>query len=173
MKVLHVLDHSLPYFSGYGFRSDYILRAQRRLGLHPVAVTSPKHEEFKLECETVDGIDYHRLRLPRLLGRVPLLNHAACLAALARKVGRLAEELKVDVLHAHSPAINGLAALRAARELNLPMVYELRYYEEDAAVDRNKTKRNSIRYLLVRRLEQMALDQSARVATIRDRKSVV
>src|SRR5262249_38469256 len=141
MKVLHVLDHTLPHCSGYAFRSDYILRAQRRLGIHPVVVTSPKHEEFKHDCEMVDGIEYHRLRLPRLLGGIPLLNHAACLAALTKKVGRLAEELKVDVLHAHSPVINGLAALGASRELNLPVVYELRYYEEDAAVDRNKTRR--------------------------------
>src|SRR5262245_40503750 len=61
-KVLHVLDHSLPYFSGYSFRSDYIISAQRRLGLRPVVVTSPRHEDFERKCETVDGVDYHRLR---------------------------------------------------------------------------------------------------------------
>jgi PEP-CTERM/exosortase A-associated glycosyltransferase len=166
MRVLHVLDHSLPHFSGYGFRSDYLLRAQRRLGLDPVVVTSPKHGGFKSECETVDGIDYHRLRPPKFFSRVPLLSHAACLTALANKIGRLAEELRVDVLHAHSPATNGLAASRAAQALNLPMVYELRYYEEDAAVDRNKTTQNSLRYRLVRGLEQVALARAARVTTI-------
>jgi PEP-CTERM/exosortase A-associated glycosyltransferase len=166
MKVLHVLDHSLPYFSGYSFRSDYILRAQRRLGLHPVVVTSPKHEDFRSECETVDGIDYYRLRLPRLSARIPLFNQAVCLSTLTREVRRLAENLQVDVLHAHSPAISGLATFRAARDLNLPVIYELRYYEEDAAVDRRKTRHNSLRYRLTRALEQAVLKKAARVTTI-------
>jgi PEP-CTERM/exosortase A-associated glycosyltransferase len=169
MKVLHVLDHSLPYFSGYSFRSDYIIRAQRRLGWRPVVVTSPKHEDFKDEYETVDGIDYHRLRWPEYSARlpgVPLLKQAACVAALAKKIGRLAADLKPDVIHAHSPALNGLAVLRAVRALDLPWIYELRYYDEDAAVDRGKTKHNSPRYRLARRLEQSALENAARVTTI-------
>jgi len=169
MKVLHVLDHSLPYFSGYSFRSDYILRAQRRLGLQPVVVTSPKHEDFKRECETIDGVDYHRLRWPGFtspLRRIPLLSQAFCLAALTKDIRRLAEALKVDVIHAHSPATNGLAAARAARESNLPVVYELRYYDEDAAVDRGKTSYNSLRYRLTRRLEQSSLEKATRVTTI-------
>ncbi|MGE0128624.1 MAG: TIGR04063 family PEP-CTERM/XrtA system glycosyltransferase [Blastocatellales bacterium] len=166
MKVLHVLDHSLPYFSGYSFRSDYILRAQRQLGLHPVVVTSPKHENFRHECETVDGVDYHRLRWPRFSARIPLVNQAVCLAVLTKEIRRLAGVLKVDVIHAHSPSINGLAAVRAAHESNLPVIYELRYYDEDAAVDRGKTSYNSLRYRLTRRLEQSALEKATRVTTI-------
>jgi len=169
MKVLHVLDHSLPYFSGYGFRSDYIISAQMRLGLHPVVVTSPKHEDFKHECETIVGVDYHRLRWPGFttpLRRIPLLSQAFCLAALTKEIRRLAEALKVDLIHAHSPATNGLAALRAARESNLPVVYELRYYDEDAAASRGKTSHNSLRYRLTRRLEQSALEKATRVTTI-------
>lgn len=169
MNILHVLDHSLPYFSGYSFRSDYIIRAQRRLGLRPVVLTSPKHEDFKAECETVDGIDYHRLHWPGYSARlpgVPLLKQAACVAALTKKIGRLVVDLKPDVIHAHSPALNGLAALRVARALGLPWIYELRYYDEDAAVDRGKTRHNSPRYRLARRLEQSALEKAARVTTI-------
>lgn len=166
MKVLHVLDHSLPYFSGYSFRSDYIIRAQRRLGLHPVVITSPKHEDFRRECETVDGIDYRRLRWPRFSARIPLLNHTACLAVLTKEIKRLAKDLNVDLIHAHSPAINGLAASRASHELNLPVIYELRYYDEDAAVARGKTKSNSLRYHLTRKLEQSVLEKAVRVTTI-------
>ncbi len=169
MKILHVLDHSLPYFSGYSFRSDYIIRAQRRLGWRPAVVTSPKHEDFKDECETVDGIDYHRLRWPEYSARlrsVPLLKQAVCVAALAKKIRRLAADLKPDVIHAHSPALNGLAVSRVARSLGLPWIYELRYYEEDAAVDRGKTRHNSPRYRLARRLEQSALEKATRVTTI-------
>ncbi len=169
MRILHVLDHSLPYFSGYSFRSDYIVGAQKRSGLSPVVVTSPKHEDFRRECETIGEVDYHRLRWPAVtapLRKIPLLSHSLCVAALTKEIKRLAEALKVDVIHAHSPATNGLAALRAALESNLPVIYELRYYDEDAAAGRGKTSYNSPRYLLSRRLEQSVLEKAARVTTI-------
>ncbi len=35
MKVLHVLDHSLPYLSGYSIRSKYIIEFQKRVGISP------------------------------------------------------------------------------------------------------------------------------------------
>jgi len=169
MKVLHILDHSLPYFSGYSFRSDYIINAQMRMGLHPVALTSPKHEDFNRECETIDGVDYHRLRWPGFttpLRKISLLSQAFCLTALTKEIRRLAEALKVDVIHAHSPATNGLAASQVARDANLPVVYELRYYDEDAAASRGKTSHNSLRYRLTRRLEQSVLEKATRVTTI-------
>jgi glycogen synthase len=171
MRVLHVLDHSLPYFSGYSFRSDYIIRMQQRLGLQPVVVTSPKHEDFTAAKETRDGIEYYRLNWPAFYvlpkpHTVPLLKQAACVAEMSKQITKLAAELKVDLLHAHSPSLNGLAAGRAARQLGLPCVYEVRYYEEDAAVDRRKLSFNSPLYRLSRRLEWEALKRADRVVTI-------
>lgn len=168
MKVLHVLDHSLPYFSGYSFRSDAILRAQRQLDWQPVVVTSPKHEEFTNDVETIGGIEYHRTHWPPFskLQAVPMVKQMAAVAALSKQIKRLAAELRVDVIHAHSPSLNGLAAAQAAKALKLPWVYELRYYEEDAAVDRGKTRHNSLRYRLAARMEQQALEQADGVTTI-------
>ena len=171
MRILHILDHSLPYFSGYSFRSDYIIRTQRKLGLQPFVVTSPKHEDFTETQETRDGIDYYRMAWPSFYvlpkpHQVPLLRQAACVAELAKQVAKLAQSLNVDVLHAHSPSLNGLAAGRAARQLGLPCVYEVRYYEEDAAVDRGKMTFNSPLYRLSRRLEKSALQRADRVVTI-------
>jgi glycogen(starch) synthase len=87
-------------------------------------------------------------------------------AALTKQIKRLAAELRVDLIHAHSPSLNGLAAAQAAKALGLPWVYELRYYEEDAAVDRGKTRHNSLRYRLAARLEQQALELADAVTTI-------
>ena len=42
MKVLHVLDHSLPVASGYSYRSRSIVTFEKRLGLSPVVLTSPR-----------------------------------------------------------------------------------------------------------------------------------
>lgn len=168
MRILHVLDHSLPYFSGYSFRSASILRAQQRLGWQPVALTSPKHENFPAEIETIDGIEYHRTPWPPIskFQAVPMVRQMASVAALTQQIKRLAAELRVDLIHAHSPSLNGLAAAQAAKALGLPWVYELRYYEEDAAVDRGKTRHNSLRYRLAARLEQQALEQADAVTTI-------
>ena len=41
-RALHVLDHSLPIGSGYSYRSRSIVTFQKRLGLDPVVLTSPK-----------------------------------------------------------------------------------------------------------------------------------
>jgi PEP-CTERM/exosortase A-associated glycosyltransferase len=171
MRVLHVLDHSLPYLSGYSFRSSYLINMQRRLGLQPLVVTSPKHEDFTEPREKLNEVDYYRLKWPSFYFLpaprvIPLLKQAACLAALRKQITRLARELKVDLIHAHSPSLNALAASGAAQRLGLPWIYELRYYEEDAAVDRGKTKYQSLRYRLAQRLEQEALKRADLVVTI-------
>lgn len=168
MKILHVLDHSLPYFSGYSFRSQYILRSQQQSGNEVFAVTSPKHENFSSEIETINGIQYHRTHWPVIstLQAVPMARQIATVATLAKEVKRLVVELQAEVIHAHSPSLCGLAAAKAAKALKLPMVYELRYYEEDAAVDRGKTRYNSLRYRLGQRAELEALHQADAVTTI-------
>ena len=171
MRILHVLDHSLPYFSGYSFRSSYIINTQRQMGLSPFVVTSPKHENFSASQETLDDVAYYRVRWPGFHflpapQKFPLLRHSACVAALAAEITRLARELKIDVIHAHSPSLDGLAAGRAARKLKLPWLYELRYYEEDAAVDRGKITDHSPRYRLARMLEQKVLESADVVVTI-------
>jgi len=74
MKILHILDHSLPLHSGYTFPSQNIFREQRKRGWEPVVLTSPKHEQsWKGEWaakEEFDGIPYYRTGLVRK-GRIP------------------------------------------------------------------------------------------------------
>ena len=42
MRILHILDHSIPLHSGYTFRTAAILREQRALGWETFHLTSPK-----------------------------------------------------------------------------------------------------------------------------------
>ena len=42
MRILHVLDHSIPLHSGYTFRTAAILREQRALGWENYHLTSAK-----------------------------------------------------------------------------------------------------------------------------------
>ena len=79
MKILHILDHSLPLHSGYVFRTLGILRAQRALGWETVHLTSPKQTEHTIEVnrsdvliDEVDGWRFHRTpKLPDLLAKLP------------------------------------------------------------------------------------------------------
>ena len=168
MKILHVLDHSVPLFSGYSFRSRSIIHAQRALGLNPVVLTSPKHGSSRDGVEEIEGIRYYRTAaLPGALS-VPFVREMQLMARLGRRISAVAKEEKIDLIHSHSPLLNGLPALRAARQLGIPLVYESRAFWEDAAVDHGTFAEGSFRYRVSRALETFLFRHADRVVTICD-----
>ena len=78
----------------------------------------------------------------------------------------MARQTRPDVLHAHSPALNAWPALRVGRRLGIPVVYEVRAFWEDAAVDLGTSSEWGIRYRLTRQLETSALRRVDAVTTI-------
>ena len=70
MRILHILDHSLPKHSGYAFRTLAILREQRALGWETLQLTSPRQGPTTAEFEDVDGWRFHRTPLAEV-ARVP------------------------------------------------------------------------------------------------------
>ena len=78
----------------------------------------------------------------------------------------LAQRFRPDILHAHSPVLNALPALRVGRRLGMPVVYEVRALWEDAAVDHGTTTEGSVRYRASRALETFALRRADHVTTI-------
>ncbi|HEY6817631.1 MAG TPA: TIGR04063 family PEP-CTERM/XrtA system glycosyltransferase, partial [Croceibacterium sp.] len=85
---------------------------------------------------------------------------------LAEAIGALVEDWRPDVLHAHSPALCGMAALRAARRHGLPLVYEIRAFWEDAAVGNGNGREGSLKYRLTRGLENRVIAGADTVVTI-------
>jgi len=165
MRVVHVLDHSIPLHSGYTFRTLALLREQRRLGWETFHLTSPKHTAPGPLVETVDGWEFHRTPLADA-PKWPLLAENALMRAVQRRLLALAREVRADLIHVHSPVLNALPALRVGRELGIPVVYEVRAFWEDAAVDHGTTTEGSLRYRATRALETRALRQAAHVFTI-------
>ena len=166
-KILHVLDHSIPLHSGYTFRTLSILREQRKLGWETFHLTSPKHVGSTLLEETVDG--WHFYRTPAAIGRsasLPLIGEIALMRQVESRLEQLAKYLAPDILHAHSPVLNAIPALRVGRRLGLPVVYEVRAFWEDAAVDHGTTTEGSLRYRATRALETYALKRADHVTTI-------
>jgi PEP-CTERM/exosortase A-associated glycosyltransferase len=70
------------------------------------------------------------------------------------------------LLHAHSPVLNAIPAIRAGRKLGLPVVYEIRAFWEDAAVDHGTYAEESCKYKLVRSIETRACRQVDQVAIL-------
>jgi PEP-CTERM/exosortase A-associated glycosyltransferase len=87
-------------------------------------------------------------------------------AALADAIIALHARWPFDILHAHSPALNGLAAHRAAQQLGLPLVYEIRAFWEDAAVGNGTCNEGSAKYRLTRALENHVVRNADTVAVI-------
>ncbi len=167
MRVLHVLDHSIPLHSGYTFRTRAILREQRRLGWETFQITGAKQGAASCLQETVDGLSFYRTPpWGGPLEKLPVLNQWAVIQGLARRLDQVIAETKPDLLHAHSPALNGMAALAAARRAGLPLVYEVRAFWEDAAVDHGTSREGDLRYRASRALETHVLRRAAAVTTI-------
>lgn len=167
MRILHILDHSIPLHSGYTFRTAAILREQARLGFETHHVTSPKHGKVDALSETVDGLTFHRTPPSEAAwAGAPLLGELELMRQLERRLDVLIGELKPAILHAHSPVLNGIPAIRAGRRHGIPVVYEVRAFWEDAAVDHGTTREGSLRYRATRALETWALRRASHVTCI-------
>ena len=160
-RVLHVLDHSLPLQSGYTFRTRAILKAQQAGGLEVKAITGLRHRAEGPDVEEAEGLAFHRTR-----GVPGVAREWGEIAALTNAISALVAKWRPDVLHAHSPALCGLAALRAARRHDLPLLYEIRAFWEDAAVGNGTGREGSVKYRLTRGLENRVVAGADAVVTI-------
>ena len=167
MRILHILDHSIPLHSGYTFRTLSILKEQRALGWNTFHLTGSKQENCRVLEEDVDGWHFYRTHAASsLAAKLPVLNQAAVIDSLTRRLDQVAKIVKPDILHAHSPVLNALPALRVGRKMGIPVVYEVRAFWEDAAVDHGTSREGGIRYRLTQELESYALRRVNAITTI-------
>ncbi len=163
-RILHVLDHSLPTHSGYTFRTRALMKAQVAKGWEVAGVTGVRHPEPGPDGETVDGLTFYRT--VSIAPAPPVINEWREIRALARRVEALAQQWKPDLLHAHSPVLDGLAALRVGKKLGIPVIYEIRAFWEDASVGNGTGREGSLRYRLTKGLETHAVKSADAVAVI-------
>lgn len=167
MRILHVLDHSIPLHSGYTFRTAALLREQRALGWETFHVTSPKQGMSSVAEETVDGLSFFRTPPAQGMGvNWPVMGEWQLMRALEARIEEVANQIKPDIIHAHSPVLNAMPALSVGCKLEIPVVYEIRAFWEDAAVDHGTTREGSLRYRLTRALETSAIRRANHVFTI-------
>lgn len=132
-------------------------------------LTSPKHEESwkgpSEEREEIGGFRYYRT------GALPhndsfLRAELRLMTSLGRRMREVIEIEKPDLIHSHSPVLNAIPALRVARKLRLPVVYEIRAFWEDAAVDHGTYKEGSWKYRLLSWIETWVCHKVDRIAIL-------
>jgi PEP-CTERM/exosortase A-associated glycosyltransferase len=165
MKILHVLQNSLPSLTGYAIRSNGLMRALQRHGVDIVAVTGAVETRAREAVEEVEGIRYYRTLKSIPESRSPFREWQLYRMLLERLEEVTAIE-RPDALHVHSPVYNGLAALRVARRAGIPCIYEMRAVWEDAAVDQKKFTASSPMYRASRALETHVLKRAAAAVAI-------
>ena len=124
MRILHLLDHSAPHRSAYALRTTAILRQQRAMGWHTIQLTGPRQGGAEPERNR-DGWHYFRTEPAGAHSRLALLRQLGAVNLIARRLRKVVQLTRPDLLHAHSPAENALAALRVGRQLALPVLFEL------------------------------------------------
>ena len=164
MRILHVLDHSLPLQSGYTFRTRAIVKAQLEKGWEVACLTGPRQRQDDSQTEIVDGITFHRTP-PPAAGPSPIAEWRE-IRAISARLDALVREWRPDQLHAHSPVLTALAALPVARRHSIPLLYEIRAFWEDAAVGNGTGREGSPRYHLTRLLETHVARKADAVAVI-------
>jgi len=170
-KVLYALEMSLPHRqSGYTFRSHYVLKNLKVLGIEPAVSTRPGFPRDQglnrySPVDLLEGVPYQRLEVEGEAdyNKHPLdlylKNYAQCLYELALKE-------KPGLIHAVSNFKNGIAGRCVASALGLPFVYELRGLWEDSLVAKGVIGTDSEQYSNFRDVETACLNRADSVVTI-------
>ncbi|MFN0316533.1 MAG: TIGR04063 family PEP-CTERM/XrtA system glycosyltransferase [Burkholderiales bacterium] len=166
-RILHVLDHSIPLHSGYTFRTAAILREQRKLGWETFHMTGPKQGASALQEEEIEGLHFFRTAWqPGGLARLGGFREVSQMRSMERRLGEIVERVRPNIIQAHSPVLNAIPALRTGKRHNIPVVYEIRAFWEDAAVDHGTSREGDLRYRAARALETYAIRKAGHITTI-------
>jgi glycosyltransferase involved in cell wall biosynthesis len=188
-RILHVAATSQPYTNGYTMRLASIVATQREQGLCPMVLTSPFYPgrvpaDRQVE---IDGVRHfrhvhpiedgrraglvarlHALRARRgAVGAVStVLEEELLMRGLRRRIREVANEQQVELIHVHTPYRCALPALRAGRELGLPVVYEIRGNWEDTAVSDGLLAEGGFGYRYIRTRETNAMREADAVVAL-------
>ncbi|MGV0353212.1 glycosyltransferase [Corynebacterium confusum] len=155
--VLFVATNSVPYTqSGYSLRTDRLLRSLAEYTDIAVGVLTrfgyPAVIGSLASCEsdTIERLTYHRA-LPWKFS----LDPQESVHAMQKHIVKLANEVGATVIHTTTDFKNALAVSRAADELGIPWIYEVRGEPEATwlstpALDGSERRENAVYYRMCR-----------------------
>lgn len=176
-SILHVLGTSLPYtLAGYTLRTQSLLTALQAAGVTTAGVTRLLYpvDRARLNAPTahqVEGVTYLRA-LPQKAPK----NRSEFQQMWAKQIVEVAKATQARLLHPTTDFPNGVAALTAAADLDLPVVYEVRGFLEESAQSRYErselvsqnslTKGVGSRYQLSRAAETAVMKSADAITTL-------
>ncbi|MGO2558419.1 glycosyltransferase [Brachybacterium sp.] len=172
--VFYLLHNSLPHNSaGYATRTHGLLSELNRIGWNVDGVTRlgyPYDMPGKAELpdvplhDVVGNVDYRRLLTGRQVEKKnPLFFYTE---RYSKALLDLAKQERPAIIHAASNHWNGLTAVKTARQLGLPSIYEVRGLWEVTRGSRNPEWAQSNMFKYIARMEADAAKGATRVFAI-------
>ncbi|MEO7071945.1 MAG: TIGR04063 family PEP-CTERM/XrtA system glycosyltransferase, partial [Rhodanobacter sp.] len=117
--------------------------------------------------EHIDGWMFYRTPpASGILAKLPVVHYRSLMRATQSRLAAVVKQVRPDILHAHSPVLDAFPALAVGKAAGIPVVYEVRAFWEDAAVDLGTAREWGPRYRLTRAMETRALQRADAVTTI-------
>lgn len=172
-KILLVLNTSAPYLNnGYAIRSNMIIKQLKKFGYTVYVITRPgfpndikdkKVFSEKLVKEEINGVIFYR-NLPNIFLRNTKLTDY--ITVFSKVINQVIEIEDIDLVHAASNYVIGLAAMTSARENNLPFIYEIRGFWEKTNCTKVSNYYNSEAYTMQSDLETFVAKNATKVVVI-------
>lgn len=172
-RVLYLLHMRDPFeVNGYVSRTHLILAAMTHAGKDAIAVTRlgfpndlARHRNKQIaEQDVLEGLP--AIALKDSEGGLLRRSVDDYIKAYSERIVALAKVHKPTAIHAASNYLNGLAAIRAARILGIPAIYEVRGIWEITRSSHDRTYAVTSRYKLERQMENLAVNNADKVVTI-------
>ena len=142
----------------------FLLRIARwieRRHQHLYPQNSEKALEMKMKRQQT-GFIGKAIRAPAYFSKIlwKVVEEKILIRYFCKRIIEVAKKHKIDLIHAHTPYRVGLPALRAARKLKIPIIYEMRGMWEETAVANGRWLNNGPAYKRFRKYETKVLRKS-------------
>ena len=125
-------------------------------------------QSVKANKKPASNIFVKAIRAPRYFARIgwKVVEEKILIKYFTKRIIEVAKQNKVEIIHAHTPYRVGLPALKAARKLGIPFVYEMRGMWEETAVANGRWLRNGPAYRRFQNYETKVLRKADSVICI-------
>lgn len=174
IRVVYAVNNSLPETSnGYATRTHYIASAAHNKNIdiypvtrvgYPVDIRKLNVTAEELEDHTIDHITYAHLDKEGF--RLRQVNTFDYIHNYADMLIEFVMQKKGTIIHAASDYHNGLAAIEAAKNLNVPSIYEVRGFWEITKASRYSGFKESKIFEMMKELETQACQDATSVIAL-------
>jgi len=160
MRILHLFDQAILYDYDYSLRSCAIVHGLHAFDFTTEQVIINLREPVRSSDDSstadaskyfngdingdlagdlvgqnhflkISGIQFKTVNIFSLFSNIPILNYCREFFQLRSYIRGLIDRFKPQIIHSHSTAVIGLAAIQVGSAMNVPVVYEQRYSMEE------------------------------------------